>query len=105
MISSAASMLSPIIDALKLTAGGFVWTSIMEQSFAAAKDALTAATVLKHPNQRADVSLAVDASSTHVGGLLQQWDGKTATWPPLGFWSKKLGNATWYTTFSIRNGR
>ena len=99
-IPAAASLLAPLTDALKSTAGGFTWTPAMEHSFAAAKDALTSATVLRHPDQTADVSLAVDASSTHVGGVLQQWDVKAAAWAPLGFWSKKLGSAERnYSTF------
>ena len=44
----------------------------MSSSFAAAKKALHSATALQHPNSSAEISLVVDASSTHVGSVLQQ---------------------------------
>ena len=99
-IPAAASLLAPLTDALKKTAAKFEWTPEMATSFAAAKKALISATALQHPNSSAEISLAVDASSTHVGGVLQQWDAAAAAWAPLAFWSKKLGGAERnYSTF------
>jgi hypothetical protein len=44
------------------------------------------------------LSLATDASDTHVGGMLQQLTG--GRWQPLAFYSKKLSGAgTRYSTF------
>ncbi len=44
------------------------------------------------------LSLATDASDTHVGGVLQQLNG--GSWQPLAFYSKKLSGAgTRYSTF------
>ena len=99
-IPAAASLLARLTDALKKTATKFEWTPEMAASFAAAKKALVSATVSQHPNSNAEISLAVDASSTHVGGVLQQWDATASAWAPLAFWSKKLDRAERnYSTF------
>ena len=66
---------------------------MMTAAFNAAKDALVAAAILRHPEPTSAISLAVDASAAHIGGVLQQWDAKTAAWAQLGFWSKKLTSA------------
>ncbi len=58
----------------------------MDTAFAAAKKALIAAVPLSHPLPRAVLSLATDASDTHVGEVLQQQVGQY--WQPLGFLSK-----------------
>jgi hypothetical protein len=51
-----------------------------------------------HPAPNAVLSLATDASDTHVGGVLQQLNG--GSWQPLEFYSKKLsGVGTRYSTF------
>jgi hypothetical protein len=53
---------------------------------------------LKHPDPTAPLSLATDASNSHVGAVLQQ---KTnGSWQPLSFFSKKLSaTETRYSTF------
>jgi hypothetical protein len=63
----------------------------METAFAAAKKALVAAVPLSHPLPGAVLSLAADASDTHVGSVLQQQVGQH--WQPLGFFSKKLSKS------------
>jgi hypothetical protein len=66
--------------------------------FRAAKAALAAAVPLAHPAPNAILSLATDASDTHVGGVFQQLTG--GRWQPLAFYSKKLSGAgTRYSTF------
>ena len=50
----------------------------------AAKAALAAAVPLPHPAPNAVLSLATDASDTHVGGVLQQLTG--GRWQPLAFY-------------------
>jgi cleavage and polyadenylation specificity factor subunit 1 len=60
----------------------------MEAAFAAAKTALCRVTSLAHPDPSAAISLACDASDSHVGAVLQQWSPKG--WQPLSFYSKKL---------------
>ena len=89
-IRSASAMLALLTDALKLSPKEFTWTPSMATAFSAAKEALASAAVLRHPDPAAAISLAVDASTAHIGGMLQQWDGGVGMWAPLGFWSKKL---------------
>jgi hypothetical protein len=67
-------------------------------AFGAAKAALAAAVPLAHPAPNTVLSLATDASDTHVGGVLQQLT--RGRWQPLAFYSKKLSGAgTRYSTF------
>ena len=76
------------------------WSGNMVLAFQAAKDALSAATTLAHPQQAAEMALMVDASGGHVGASLQQRATPRAAWQPLGFFSKKLSSAeTRYSAF------
>jgi cleavage and polyadenylation specificity factor subunit 1 len=68
--------------------GKLTWTAAMLDSFQAAKEALAAAVPLHFPDPDAHLSLAVDASGTHVGAALQQQQGNS--WQPLSFFSRKL---------------
>ncbi len=43
---------------------------------------------LQHPAPNAELSLATDASDTHIGGVMQQKSGDHRR--PLGFFSRKL---------------
>jgi hypothetical protein len=54
------------------------------------KQMLASATRLAHPAQAAKLSLAVDASETHIGACPQQKRAGSPGWEPLGFFSKKL---------------
>ncbi len=54
------------------------------------KQMLASATRLAHPPQAAKLSLAVDASVTHIGAYLQQRRAGSPGWELLGFFSKKL---------------
>jgi hypothetical protein len=70
----------------------------MEATFKQVKQMLCAATALVHPDPAAAISLAVDASDSHVGAVLQQGIG--AGKRPLAFYSKKLDAAqTRYSAF------
>jgi hypothetical protein len=83
-----ARMLQPLTDALKGAPKTPEWPPA----------ALAAAVPLAHPAPNAVLSLATDASDTHVGGVLQQLS--RGSWKPLVFFSKKLsGAATRYSTF------
>ncbi len=53
-----------------------------------AKRLLAAAVPLQHPAPNAELSLATDASCTHIRGVTQQKYG--IHWRPLGFFSRKL---------------
>jgi hypothetical protein len=75
-----------------------LWSATAEAAFIAAKAALVAAVPLCHPAPNAVLSLSVDASDSHVGGVLQQRAGQG--WKPLAFFSKKLAPAeVKYSTF------
>ena len=99
-IRGAASILKPLTDATK--GGGpkhrlLDWRPDMEQAFREAKVALSEAAILAHPQSEPELSLAVDASDHHVGGVLQQ--KCAAGWQPLAFFSRKLNAAeTRYST-------
>jgi cleavage and polyadenylation specificity factor subunit 1 len=90
---SAAAVLRPLTEALR---GGqkadLSWTAEMQTAFEQSKLALCRAAELAHPLPGADLSLAVDASGTHVGAVLQQHvQGQGVR--PLGFFSVKLDQA------------
>jgi hypothetical protein len=74
------------------------WLPTDAAAFGAAKAALVAAVPLGHPVPNTVLSLATDASDTHVGGVLQQLN--CGRWQLLAFYSKKLSGAgTRYSTF------
>ena len=63
-------------------------TAEMQATTDAIKAALVAAVPLSHPLPAAQLSLATDASDSHIGGVLQQQEA--GAWQPLGFYSRKL---------------
>ncbi len=93
-----ARTLQPLTDLLKGSPKVLLWSPAADAAFVAAKAALVAAVTLCHPAPNAVLSLAVDASDSHVGGVLQQKVGNG--WKPLAFYSKKLASAeVKYSTF------
>jgi hypothetical protein len=58
------------------------------EAFQDAKSALVAPVPLSQPAPGATISLAVDPSDSHVGGVLQQLENRA--WHPLTFFSQKL---------------
>ena len=63
---------------------------VMDSAFTRAKDLLSSIPELVHPHPDAPISLALDASDTHLGAVLQQiLDG---SWASLVFYSKKLSD-------------
>ncbi len=71
-IPRAAASLLPLTDALVGNPKDLCWTTEMAAAFQAAKTALSRATRLVHPQPSAQLSLATDASNTHIGAVLQQ---------------------------------
>jgi cleavage and polyadenylation specificity factor subunit 1 len=70
----------------------------MGKAFQESKNLLARVTLLAHPMEEALVSVACDASATHVGAVLQQQEG--TDWRPLSFFSRKLSAAEKnYSTF------
>ncbi len=100
-ISGAAAVMKPLTDATRGKGGRSTrieWTAEMATAFDGAKSALASSAVLAHPKPGAQISLAVDASNHHVGGVLQQKEG--GSWRPLAFFSRKLNHAeSRYSTF------
>ncbi|ROT73050.1 integrase core domain protein [Penaeus vannamei] len=74
------------------------WTSPTNETFEACKEALASGTLLNHPLPEAPLSIAVDASDTAIGVVLQQRRGKE--WQPLAFYSQTLSpHQSRYNTF------
>jgi transposase InsO family protein len=86
-----AKVICPLTNATAGKPKNLSWTAEMLQSFEAAKAALAAAVPLHFPDPAADISLAVDASDSHVGAVLQQLTA--GAWRPLSFFSRKLSAA------------
>ena len=68
---SAALILRPLTDALRGDPKDFSWSPLMASAFISAKSALALVPTLVHPDPLALVSLAVDASDSHVGAVFQ----------------------------------
>ena len=65
----------------------------MLDAFKNIKAALMRSVCVACPSDTAEISLATDASATHVGAVLQQREGPNSDWRPLGFFSAKLETA------------
>ncbi len=87
-LTAEARTLQPLTDLLKGSPKVLLWSSAADAAFIAAKTALVAAVPLCHPAPSAVLSLSVDTSDSHIGGVLQQQVGKG--WKSLAFFSKKL---------------
>ena len=90
-IPQAARILKPLTDKLAGCPKTLLWTKDLQSAFLAAKSALVSAVHLSFPLPSARLSLAVDASESHVWGVLQQLE--RGCWRPLAFFSKKLAPA------------
>jgi len=65
-IKGAAAILLPLTNALRGDPKLFSWSDEIENSFISAKAALCRVPELVHPQSSAPISLAVDASESHV---------------------------------------
>jgi hypothetical protein len=93
-----AGTLQPLTDLLRGNPKTLNWSDTAVTAFKAAKAALISATALAHPLPGAVISLAADASDTHIGGVLQQLS--SGSWQPLAFFSRKLSSPeSKYSTF------
>ncbi len=91
-LPNCAQVLHPYTDLLG-GGGGSAQEAIQN-----AKRLLAEAVPLQHPTPNAELSLATDASNTHIGGFMQQKSGDH--WRPLGFFSCKLTDTeSRYSTF------
>ena len=99
-IPKAAMILRPLTHSLVGQSRSLQWTAEMDSAFLQVKKALESASLLVHPRPSASLALPVDASATHVGGVLQQF--QDGFWAPLDFFSKKLSHRR--TVFDFRPG-
>jgi RNase H-like domain found in reverse transcriptase len=102
-IPAAARMLKLLTDFLKGGKAGMAaveWTADHLAAVEAAKQAVATAVHLSHLVAGAELGLFVDASTEHVGAVLQQRRSAATPWQPLGFFSKNLEPAqTRYLAF------
>jgi hypothetical protein len=97
LLPAIAHVLRPLTDACS-SQHPFQWTPAMNSAFHTAKSLLASAVPLHHPIHSAVLSLATDASESHVGAVLQQ--KARGSWQPLAFFSHKLSpTETRYSTF------
>ncbi len=67
-LPNCAQVLRPLTDLLKGGAKTFEWTTSAQEALQGAKRLLAAVVPLQHPAPIAELSLATDASGTHIGG-------------------------------------
>ena len=87
---NTALILAPLTNAFKGPGKLLDWTPPLDAAFCRGRDILTAMPILVHPVPGAPISLAVNASDTQVGGVLQQ--NVQQSWSLLVFFSRKLSN-------------
>ena len=74
-----------------LSADSFPWSEHCQHAFDTAKQTLSDAVMLVHPQPNAATCITTDASNVAVGAVLEQFiDGQ---WRPISFFSKKLNPA------------
>jgi hypothetical protein len=71
-LPNCAQVFKPLIDLLKGGAKTLEWTASAQEAFQNAKRLLVAAVPLQHPALNGELSLATDASDTHIGGIMQK---------------------------------
>ena len=98
-IPAASRIMRPVFASMKGKATDKIeWSEEMSTTLETAKVALAKVTLLHHPVEGAETALVTDASSTALGGILQQ--RLQGIWCPLGFYSRTLQPAeTRYSTF------
>jgi hypothetical protein len=88
LLPRIAATLQPLTDLLRGNPKTLEWTVSAADAFTAAKAALVAAVPLSHPAPGATLALAVDASDSHVGGVLQQLEKQGMA--SIGFFLAKI---------------
>ncbi len=74
-LPSCAQVLKPSTDLMRGGAKTLKWTASAQEAFQNAKRLQAAAVPLHHPAPNAKLSLATDASDTHIGGVMRQKSG------------------------------
>ena len=97
-VPHCSALLQPLTDLLRGNKRKLCLDENALKAFNDIKQALVDATLLVHVDPTAPISVAVDASDTAVGAVLQQHVGDE--WQPLSFFSKRLQPAECrYSTF------
>ncbi|TNN04773.1 Retrovirus-related Pol polyprotein from transposon 17.6, partial [Schistosoma japonicum] len=97
-ILNCASIMKPLTDQLRGNKKAITMDPESKKAFVAIKEAIAKVTMLAHYNTEAPVSIAVDASDSAIGAVLQQWTGQA--WQPLAFFSRRLNDTeSRYSTF------
>ncbi len=91
-IANYSSITSPLTDLLKGGNKSLSWDLSATKAFNHLKEAFTTAPLLVHPNPELPFIVEVDASTTGVGAVLSQQQGKPSKLHPCAF-SKKLSPA------------
>ncbi len=92
-IANYSSITSPLTDLLKGGNKSLSWDLGATKAFNRLKEAFTTAPLLVHPNPELPFIVEVDASTTGVGAVLSQQQGKPSKLHPCAFYSKKLSPA------------
>ena len=97
-IPHCASQLAPLTDLLRGAPKAITLDDTALAAFNAVKQALASAVLLHYQDPQATISIAVDASSTAIGAVLQQ--STTDGWQPIAFYSRRLTDTeARYSTF------
>ena len=87
-IRKSAHHMDALFEALVNKPKTLKWTTELESSFQATKEALAKAALLRHPRPNAQLALTTDASNVAMGAVLEQ-RGPNG-WEPLAFYSSRL---------------
>ncbi|CAH8578282.1 unnamed protein product [Schistosoma bovis] len=97
-IPKCALLMKPLTDQLRGNAKSINLDDNARKAFSTVKELIAKATMLAHQDTRAPISIAVDASDSAIGGVLQQWVNNS--WQPLAFFSRRLlDTESRYSTF------
>ncbi|KAK3515691.1 hypothetical protein QTP70_028534 [Hemibagrus guttatus] len=92
-IRGYSSVTSPLTNLLRNKPKSLTWTPTTLQAFDTLKQAFTTAPLLVHPDPECPFVVEVDASTTGVGAVLSQQQGKPLRLHPCALFSRKLNTA------------
>ncbi|KAK3531899.1 hypothetical protein QTP70_034403, partial [Hemibagrus guttatus] len=92
-IRGYSSVTSPLTNLLRNKPKSLTWNPTALQAFDTLKQAFTTAPLLVHPDPERPFVVEVDASTTGVGAVLSQQQGKPPRHHPCAFFSRKLNPA------------
>ncbi|CAI2724603.1 unnamed protein product [Schistosoma spindalis] len=97
-IPKCALLMKPLTDQLRGNAKSINLDDTTRKAFSTVKEHIAQAAMLAHQDPKASISIAVDASGSAIGAVLQQWVNHS--WQPLAFCSRRLlDTESRYSTF------